>query len=97
MSEYMYEAFDLDIDLCDAFISILNNINYFKTKSCYHIEINRIRRFKRTGIRLIELAKFINYGNMDIGGTYVFSDVFNTVMNNINEYYNLYLMEEGVL
>ena len=87
----------INVDLNIAFMDILDNITYFKTHSCYHLGINTTALFRNTTHKLVNIAKFINYGNQEIQGMPIISNAFHTIVSNIDNYYNLYMLEEGVL
>ena len=59
------------------------------------IEIPVTRSFNRTGYKLVQLCKIVNYGCLDIRGYPIFTDVFSSVSANVQSYYTQY--EEEVL
>ena len=98
LNEYV-QTLDMgvEVDLNIAFLDILDNITYFKTEQCYHLGINTTVLYRSTTFKLVDIAKFINYGNQEVQGTLIFSDAFHIVATNTENYYNRYLLEEGVL
>ena len=98
LNEYV-QTLDMrvEVDLNIAFLDILDNITYFKTEQCYHLGINTTVLYGTTPFKLVDIAKFINYGNQEVQGTPIFSDAFHIVATNTENYYNRYLLETGVL
>ena len=43
--------------------------------------------------RLIDACRLLNYGTLDIQGTYIFSDTFDYIASNINQIYLMYILE----
>jgi hypothetical protein len=98
LNEYV-QTLDMgvEVDLNIAFLDILDSITYFKTEQCYHLGINTTVLYRTTTFKLVDIAKFINYGNQEVQGTPIFSDAFHIIATNTDNYYNRYLLEEGVL
>lgn len=56
------------------------------------IQINPNVKFKDLPLKLIDLCRLLNYGTLDIQGSYIFSDTFDYVSNNINQIYLNYIL-----
>lgn len=98
LNEYVSSLdMDVEVDINQAFVDILDNITYFRTQECYHLGVNTTVLYSTTPFKLVDIAKFINYGNQEVRGTLVFSTVFHRVATDVDDYYNMFLLEEGML
>ena len=86
-----------EINLSQICVYILNNFVYFKTKQYYYITINNKKFLPGTHLSLYDIAMYINYGNQDVPGYPIFTDVFNDIMSNIEDYYRWYARERGAV
>lgn len=57
------------------------------------IQINPDVNLPQSYTRLIDACRLLNYGTIDIQGTYIFSDTFDYVAKNINQIYLMYILE----
>lgn len=73
-------------------IETLNFLEIKKRQQDYIIQINSTA--KVGDISVINLAKFINYGNLEISGYPIYDEAFNFFANNLQYYYSMY--QEGL-
>lgn len=57
------------------------------------IQINPDVNLPESYTRLIDACRLLNYGTIDIQGTYIFSDTFDYVAKNMNQIYLMYILE----
>lgn len=77
-------------DIC---IAGIYNISADRTKTNLRLYINPNVKYYGTNIKLVDLCKFINNGNLQCPGYPIFSESFNYIKNNIEKYYLKYLFE----
>ena len=64
----------------------MTNLIHKRYETNTHIFINPNILFPGTDIKLVDLCKIINYGNMSIEGYPIFTDTFEHFSKNINKY-----------
>ena len=57
------------------------------------IKINEKVLLPNTNVKLIELCKLINNGNLDLKAYPIFTEIFNDVKDNLEKYYSEYALE----
>lgn len=77
------------------FYEIVDNLQIKSQNNNYIIQINPYKQIE--GISLINLAKFINYGNLNNKGYPIFTQVFNYFADNLQDFYNLYNNEQNIV
>ncbi len=77
------------------FYEIIDNLQIKSQNNNYIIQINPYKQIE--GISLINLAKFINYGNLNNRGYPIFTQVFNYFSDNLQDFYNLYNNEQNIV
>lgn len=94
----------INTQLTDTPINILHvllmGIKYLSVKEIngyFHITIDEFKMYGNTKFKLLNLCKLINYGNLECKGCYIFSNVFDRITNRIDNYYNLYVNQLGVV
>ena len=84
------------IDMCAVFLDILNTIHHISTKTTYIIEIGNNKIVQGTKISYSTMTKLINYGNLNIRGRCVVSNIFRHIRSNLRVYITRYLHGLGV-
>lgn len=69
------------------------NIIFYKHKSYFYIMINPIIRAQGMDLKLEDVCKFINYGNFEMPGYPLFTNIYFDIKDNIKEYLKQYLIE----
>ena len=72
-------------------ISAIYNLRYRKTMNSYTIEINPNAVIPSTSAKFIDIAKLVNYGNVELKGVYVLTDTFEYFSKNVNKYFDKYV------
>jgi hypothetical protein len=94
-SDYLFEKFNIVIDIYEAFFKILESIVYSKGNGSLQIMIDSRDICMGAPITTVSLAKLIDVGNMEIRGTHIFTDVFNGVSKDLDKYFIKYMLENG--
>ena len=82
------------VNCLDVILAGIYNLIYKYTFDGFVIMINpniNLPGFDR--VKIASICKLINYGNQDISGYHIFTDIFEYFANNINEYLKIYLDE----
>lgn len=66
-----------------------NYLVFVNLKDEYVIEINQNIYYNKN-IKYIDLYKLINYGNLEMQGCFILSDIFEEVQDNLELYYKAY-------
>lgn len=69
------------------------NIIFYKHKSYFYIMVNPIIRAQGMDLKLEDVCKFINYGNFEMPGYPLFTNIYFDIKDNIKEYLKQYLIE----
>lgn len=85
-----------NVNLNTVMMLSVRKLTFHKTENYFCIEVNPRAFVPGTKIRLYKICEFINYGNLDIEGCNVFTNVFANVALNLDRYYNLYCLERGL-
>ena len=81
------------ISLKDLIISATQNLRIQKIDNLYYIiDINPNVFVPNTKIKLLDVCKLINYGNLTVKSYPIFTCAFNNIKNNYNAIYNSYLI-----
>lgn len=64
------------------------------TKDNYFIEFNPNVKIPNFNIRLIDILKIVEFGDLEFKGTSIITDCFEEVRNNISAVYQLYMDEK---
>lgn len=92
-----HEEVKLDnINLNTAMIVGVRNLTFYQTGQYFCIWINPKVFYPGTKLRVYKFCEFINYGNLDINGCNIFTNVFSNVAQNLSTYYNIFSLERGV-
>ena len=70
-------------------------INYRKFDNLFIIEIDNNVNFLNTDYNLYELCKLIEYGNINIKGSHIYSDCFDFIRNHMQTLINIYKFQRG--
>lgn len=71
---------------------VLRNVIYETDGKTATIQISNTAVFPFYTIKIVDIAKLINDGNLEIRGTHIFTDLFKEVKNNIRVIRNNYEM-----
>ena len=80
-------------DVRKAIILALNSMRYRRIKNVYIIDIGNNILFPHYQVKLDTVCRLLNYGNTQIKGYPIFSQVFNDIRKNLKQYYQEYLDE----
>lgn len=83
--------YDKSINVKKVIIQSLNTLGYKKSGNHYIITFNEIIPFYSTKFKLKDILNFITYGNFEIKGCSIISEVFDSIQNNLELYKKLYL------
>ena len=75
---------------------IANSLEYKKYKNSYVIQIDSHTKLTGTDNTVDSIARFINYGNDYVRGSYVFSRLFKRYNNKIYEYWRAFLLRSQI-
>lgn len=92
-NNYFSMNYDTDISAQSILVNASLNLTVKNYQQIAIISIDENVNYNNSQIRLIDLCKLLNYGNLDIQGTKVFSDTFDYVAHNIHQIYFNYIME----
>lgn len=82
-----------DFDIRKAIIISLNNLQFYRIKNVYIIRIPDNIIFPNYNVSVSTACKLFNYGNTQIQGYPLYSKVFNSIRQNIDIYYKVYLKQ----
>lgn len=68
------------------------NILIFQCENTFIITINPNKLIDGTNMNLLEQCKFLNYGNLQIPGTHLFSDAFDYIAINFQDIYYQFMI-----
>lgn len=86
----IYSLFNVNVNYVDVIKQALNNLQILDSNNKYIVQINSNIKYKNTNLCLNTLVNLLNYGTLQIKGSYLFSNVFNNVSNNMDSYYDRY-------
>lgn len=78
------------INIKNVILKAIPTIHYRKTGSVYIIYFNSNLKLFNTEYKLTDILDFITYGNLEINGCNIISDVFNSIQYNLELYKKLY-------
>lgn len=73
----------------------LYNIVVIKYDSSYVLKIDETQKIPQTNIKIIEICKLINNGNIMLKAYPIFTDVFKYVQTHVENYYAEYVLGEN--
>lgn len=85
------------IDLFKIILQISRNIIYYKYKNTFYIMINPKVFAIGTNIKLIDICKFITYGNNEIQAYHLIINIFYNIKYNIKYYISRYIIENNFI
>lgn len=91
LQDILYMQYGYDIDMCSAFLELLDTIHHTRTKTAYIIEIGSNKIVPGTKLSYKTILKIINFGNLNIRGRCLVSNVFKDIRSNIRLYFVRYL------
>ena len=71
-------------------ISAIYNLRYRKTMNSYTIEINPNAVIPSTSAKFIDIAKLVNYGNVELPAYPIFTDTFDYIADNFGFFFDEY-------
>lgn len=71
-------------------ISTIYNLRYTKSMDNYTIDINPNVIIPNTSAKFIDIAKLINYGNLEVPAYPIFTDTFDYIADNFEFFFNEY-------
>ena len=74
----------------------IENITYKETPSEYIIGIDDEKKLSDMYVSIYDVCKLINFGNLRMNGTRLFSDVFDSIQNNLSKIEDLYYSGEPI-
>lgn len=86
----IYNLFNVNVNYVDVIKQALNNLQILDSNNKYIVQINSNIKYKNTNLCLNTLVNVLDYGTLQIKGSYLFSNVFNNVSNNMDSYYDRY-------
>lgn len=89
------ELVDKNINLEDVFYFSLNCLTVKKYDSKLEIVFNESIKIPQTNIKLIDVIRLINFGNIIVAPYPIYTNMFNYFNKNINVYYDRYIMFGG--
>lgn len=84
---------NVKFDVRKAIILALNSMRYRRIKNVYIIDIGNNILFPNYQVKLDTVCRLLNYGNTQIKGYPIFTQVFNDIRKNLVQYYQEYLDE----
>ena len=96
LQDILYIQYGYEVDMCSIFLRLLDTIHHLSTKTAYIIEIGNNEIVLGTKLSYKYILKLINFGNLNIRGSHVVSNIFSDIRGNLNLYFVRYLhgMEE---
>lgn len=76
--------------------AIANSLSYKCYKNHYVIQIDSHTKLAGTNTTVDSIARFINYGNDYVRGSYVFSNLFKRYSNKIYKYWRAFLLRSQI-
>ena len=86
----MFDSYNQDISAENIIIQAAKNLKVYTFNYQYIIRIDESVLYNNKSIRLIDLCKLLNYGNLEVEGCHIFTDTFNYIADNINNLFNEY-------
>ena len=93
MDVYLKSTLDSDriVTTKEIILSGIYNLKYLKYSDKYIIQIDENQILYGTDYHLEDICKLVNYGNLEISGTHIFSNIFTYIQQNLQVYYQIYL------
>ncbi len=95
MDKYLTKLFGKPTYTYDILIYALNHSYVTITKHYYLLDLNSNARY--SGHKISELINLIEFGNLDVKGTYTISKWFNDIINQGYSYYQLYKLRNRMV
>lgn len=70
----------------------INSLSISSYNGYYTIGISYVEKIIGTNTKISTVCRLINYGNSDVSGYMIFSDVFKTVKRELKLYQNMYML-----
>lgn len=70
----------------------VNNLSVSEYNGYYTVGVNPVENITGTNTKISVVCRLINYGNADVSGYMIFSDVFREVRKELSLYKNMYIM-----
>lgn len=84
------------VNLSTAIVVGVRHLSFYESDGYFCIQINPKTFYPGTKLRVYKFCEFINYGNLDIAGCNLFTNVFSNVAENLPNYYNIFFLERGI-
>lgn len=78
------------LNSADILVAYFNNLIILENEEQFTIQVNPVANVPRTLLKLKDIAKLINDGNLDLKGLHVVDKIFDKIADNIRSYYQLY-------
>ena len=84
-------SYSLDsINLQEVLDVAIDSICYKETEETFTVGINEKVHIKDVYVSVLDICKLVNYGNMTMGGIYIFSDEFERIDKNLDKLEEMY-------
>lgn len=80
------------ISTYDLFVECVNNFDYVNISNRYIIQIDFNKKSSQIGAKLLYIAKLIDYGNLDVRGSYIFTRTLQIAKSNYVNMINDFLL-----
>ena len=90
--DILFKDFDNSITVASVVSQAASNLRVLNYETKLIIQINPTVNYINSSIRLIDLCKLLNYGNLEMNGCHIFTQTFDYIATNFNklhEEYNL--------
>ena len=94
MNNYLMENYKISLDEVISFLRA-KGFSFNKVMHTYSVSINQNIVEPKSGIKIIDLCKLVDYGNADIKGTGLFDGAMEYVSSNMLNIYRFYMMKQG--
>ena len=87
---FMFSKYDSIINVQTIMSLAAQNFKSYIFQDKIIIKIDPLVNYLNTQFKLITLCKFLNYGDLEIPGCHVFSNILNSIVTQLNDIYSEY-------
>lgn len=92
INKYLKDVLKINYSLKDILSECIKYIYLSEFGENYIIDLGNMNRFKDTDYRTIDLLRLIEFGNIELKGTYLITKVYNFIREHCDYIYNYYYL-----
>ena len=86
----IFQVYQQDISVQSVILQAAQNLIVYKYSDQIIVTIDPNVLYNNDSIRLIDLCKLLNYGNLENQGCHIFTDTFDYVVSHLENLYSEY-------